>query len=309
MNSRNKGFTIVELLIVVVVIAILAAITIVAYNGIQNRAKASAAQSAAAQVSKKLALWQAENQNQSPTQAEVDSLTASLSSSTTLQYTSTGNGAYCATATTNGLSYFITNTGAAPQSGACFGHNNNGTTVITNLMMNPSFENSSGSWGSSGNGTTNYVTSGGLFGSRYLNITRTASAAIGLYGPGVDATPGEKFSGSASVRYPATRQAFLRFRWFDASNSVVGEPTSGVTVGTGNWQRLTHPDVTVPANATYGRFDIVMNAINAAAGDTLDVDGVMVTRGTSTYNYADGNSPGWSWQGTTNYSISSGPVQ
>lgn len=32
-----SGFTIVELLIVVVVIAILAAITIVAYNGIQNR--------------------------------------------------------------------------------------------------------------------------------------------------------------------------------------------------------------------------------------------------------------------------------
>lgn len=34
----KQGFTIVELLIVVVVIAILAAITVVAYNGIQNRA-------------------------------------------------------------------------------------------------------------------------------------------------------------------------------------------------------------------------------------------------------------------------------
>lgn len=40
--AKQKGFTIVELLIVIVVIAILAAITIVAYNGIQNRAKASA---------------------------------------------------------------------------------------------------------------------------------------------------------------------------------------------------------------------------------------------------------------------------
>jgi len=38
MNKRASGFTIVELLIVIVVIAILAAITIVAYNGIQQRA-------------------------------------------------------------------------------------------------------------------------------------------------------------------------------------------------------------------------------------------------------------------------------
>jgi prepilin-type N-terminal cleavage/methylation domain-containing protein len=37
-NSKNRGFTIVELLIVIVVIAILAAITVVAYNGIQQRA-------------------------------------------------------------------------------------------------------------------------------------------------------------------------------------------------------------------------------------------------------------------------------
>ena len=36
---KDRGFTIVELLIVIVVIAILAAITIDDYNGIQNRAK------------------------------------------------------------------------------------------------------------------------------------------------------------------------------------------------------------------------------------------------------------------------------
>lgn len=38
MKKTSSGFTIVELLIVIVVIAILAAITIVAYNGIQQRA-------------------------------------------------------------------------------------------------------------------------------------------------------------------------------------------------------------------------------------------------------------------------------
>lgn len=41
MTRLSRGFTIVELLIVIVVIAILASITIVAYNGTQNRAKDS----------------------------------------------------------------------------------------------------------------------------------------------------------------------------------------------------------------------------------------------------------------------------
>lgn len=44
-KQKQPGFTIVELLIVIVVIAILAAITIVAYNGIQNRANDTVVQS------------------------------------------------------------------------------------------------------------------------------------------------------------------------------------------------------------------------------------------------------------------------
>lgn len=52
-QTKQRGFTIVELLIVVVIIAILAAITIVAYNGITNRAKTSATVATAASVQKK----------------------------------------------------------------------------------------------------------------------------------------------------------------------------------------------------------------------------------------------------------------
>ena len=42
-KKKQTGFTIVELLIVIVIIGILAAITVVAYNGIQERAKVSRA--------------------------------------------------------------------------------------------------------------------------------------------------------------------------------------------------------------------------------------------------------------------------
>jgi len=55
-RHQRPGFTIVELLIVVVVIAILASITIVSYNGIQSRAAVSAKQANADSIIKKIAL-------------------------------------------------------------------------------------------------------------------------------------------------------------------------------------------------------------------------------------------------------------
>lgn len=56
-NRSTQGFTIVELLIVIVIIAILAAITIVAYNGIQARARDSTRKNDIAQLAKVTKLY------------------------------------------------------------------------------------------------------------------------------------------------------------------------------------------------------------------------------------------------------------
>ena len=56
-SSSTKGFTIVELLIVIVVIGILAAITIVSFNGVSAKAKTAKAQSDASSILKKLELY------------------------------------------------------------------------------------------------------------------------------------------------------------------------------------------------------------------------------------------------------------
>lgn len=66
MYMHSRGFTIVELLIVIVVIAILAAITIVAYTGIQDRAKSSSETAALSQWKKESELYKVENNIECP---------------------------------------------------------------------------------------------------------------------------------------------------------------------------------------------------------------------------------------------------
>ena len=60
---KGRGFTIVELLIVIVVIAILAAITIVAFNGVQQRARDSQRKNDLANIAIALKLYNVDNGN------------------------------------------------------------------------------------------------------------------------------------------------------------------------------------------------------------------------------------------------------
>ncbi len=60
-KHKQSGFTIVELLIVIVVIAILAAITIVSYGGIQQKAKISTVQSELVNLRQSAELYKVDN--------------------------------------------------------------------------------------------------------------------------------------------------------------------------------------------------------------------------------------------------------
>jgi prepilin-type N-terminal cleavage/methylation domain-containing protein len=91
-GKRQGGFTIVELLIVIVVIGILAAITIVAYNGIQNKARATQYQSDAAAIDGKIEAYGAVNSSYPLTAAGTDAATVVAQTTAGAALTTTLNG-------------------------------------------------------------------------------------------------------------------------------------------------------------------------------------------------------------------------
>lgn len=119
--SFSSAFTIVELLVVIVVIGILAAITVMSYTGISNRAVASSMQSDLSNSSNQLKSYQAINgsyptalNNNCPS-TPVPDTTLCLKASPNNTYTYTSNGvSFSLTETnTNGMVYSITDNTAA----------------------------------------------------------------------------------------------------------------------------------------------------------------------------------------------------
>jgi prepilin-type N-terminal cleavage/methylation domain-containing protein len=125
--SRRQGFTIVELLIVIVVIGILAAIVIVAYNGVTQRAHVAILQSDLHNAAQQLGADSASNGSFPATAAQSNNgVGLKNSSGNTLTYNvSADGGSYCLQDTGFGSTYASTNNANTPVQGYC-----SGTTLV-----------------------------------------------------------------------------------------------------------------------------------------------------------------------------------
>jgi len=320
--KNQKGFTIVELLIVIVVIAILAAITIVAYNGIQNRAKQSAAQSRLTQANKKIMAFYVTNSDRYPNDLDEASID---NADNGLQYSVDNNSSpksYGITSTNGTFSYYVSSTSSSPVSGAYQGHGANGIPPISNLVMNPSAETNLTYWnvgsGTGGAATNTRMTNGGVSGNAYVRQTWTTSSTGGGGGPWVSntaintITEGETYSASAWVRTSKAQRMTAYIYWLNAASSSISTIGGAAVVTTPNtWTRLT---VTGVAPALAVKFFVVPWSISGTgysvwnAGDISDADAIMVTKGSTIPAYADGDTSGWAWTATAHGSISNGPA-
>lgn len=119
-SRRQVGFTIVELLIVVVVIAVLAAITIVAYNGITQRAQEAAISSGFRTAHTKIEQLKVLNAVGTYPQVPQDVL-SSLGTNSSIGYKSFMAGTdYCVTMVKNGKLYHSLGVDKKQRLGGCF---------------------------------------------------------------------------------------------------------------------------------------------------------------------------------------------
>lgn len=116
---KQTAFTIVELLIVIVVIAILGAITVVAYNGITDRAKASAVQSDVANAVKKLEAARVQNQGESYPAYLASAGVSATSGNTYAYWYESSDNSYCVQSSNGSIRWYASSNRPTPQEGYC----------------------------------------------------------------------------------------------------------------------------------------------------------------------------------------------
>jgi prepilin-type N-terminal cleavage/methylation domain-containing protein len=312
-SRKSSGFTIVELLIVIVVIGILAAITIVAYNGIQQRARMSSATSALSQAAKKIAVYQVDNPGQAP--PALSDAGVYDGGGVIYKYTAAANGIYCVTASVGITSYKITNTSSTPSQGICTGHSAEG--YITNMIPNPSFESNlvDSAWNvSTVNRSTAWASNGSYSTELIPNSTTSNDSFIilggSLGGIRLNMESGKSYTVSGTINLPAAQTGTLSGQarrivvYYKVGAGSYQSFSSNAAPNAAGTNRLSL-NFTLPAGITEAFIRFYNGALQG--GGTVYWDSLVLNEGNNT-NYVDGFTPGWSWSGADNNSVSSGPT-
>jgi prepilin-type N-terminal cleavage/methylation domain-containing protein len=305
MKRANTGFTIVELLIVIVVIGILAAITIVAYNGVQERARASSVSSALSQANKKLAVYQVDSPDSYPIdKTALEAIGIKDSSTVSYQYTRTAGppDTYCLTATTGSTSYKISSAAPTPAAGGCAGHGQGGVAAITNIVPNPrGIHATSNGWFRPLVGADMTVASNITWNGRSdwnkLAWNGTGNATARLRLPLASLTNGSSYTVSVLLGNNGASAITANLDFCDIGSPAVVLQPNEVKRATFTASRATY-------DATYSFVDLAPST--SAATGVLATE-AMVTVGGTTYTYADGDTANWTWNGTPNNATSTGP--
>lgn len=312
-NTQSSGFTIIELIIVVVIIGILVAIVSASYVGITKNAEEKSAAAMARQVGDKAKLYQVNNGSYPDSMASLD---LGGPDESKIQYEKTDEG-FCVT-TIIGKSSAFTTQSSIPGAGGCPGHAQSGRPAIINLALNPSAEKFDKGWYSNNSAdyprifdsskarTGNYSVS-----SAHKNVS---NSLLSLYAIG--AQEGSGFPVESNKPYtvsvyftsdvPHKGYMYCSFRSNGAYTTVGSAPQ--ITGKVGEWTRTSYT-CNSPANTDRLRIiGVVLSLTSQPAGTKAYMDDFMVTEGTTLYEYSDGNTQDWMWKGEQNYSISVGPA-
>lgn len=320
LSSRkiSSGFTIVELLIVIVVIGVLAAITIVAYNGIQTRAHNASAQADSHNAGQLLGVYYANN-GLYPADLSTVNNGGPLSTADGTIYAyhpAAGGGTYCMTVTNATSSYQVTDTSLSPTAGGCPGDGVNGAAPVTNYAADPD-ATATGNFGQSGG---NAAPSTSVIASDQVHHGATALKRS-ITGTGTTGTSAAARIPTNSLKILAGAKMSWSFWIYSTRAGTISPYSDGAKVADGSYTGCGATAVSVPANAwqkitatcspAVDMYPTQVGGYNLAvqAGDTVWFDEYMVQSGATLNNYADGNTASWIWNGASNNSTSTGPAQ
>jgi len=135
LSPSRRGFTIVELLVVIVVIGILATLVVIAFNGVRDRAVQATIQSELKQTANKLSSLRFNNESEAYP-ASLETAGIENTNSTSFQYTySSGDNSFCLSGISIGtpaISYHVESASSSIfEEGVCPGHTN-GVPLVAN---------------------------------------------------------------------------------------------------------------------------------------------------------------------------------